>query len=111
MHIKNNMKTVFTSVLGALLILQLLNFSTVNSQRSFEPNDAASGPNVDAFWVNVTGAFENYIRDQSIAVNREWKRAVLRGQLKTKVSKRCLDVVERIIRKPLEERWSAQSKI
>lgn len=100
------MKKLFTFI----LVILLFHFSIVNSQRSFEPNDAASGPNVDAFWGNVTGIFEAYIRDQSITVNREWNRALVRGQLKAKVSEKCLAVVEKIIRSPLEEKWSAQSK-
>ena len=89
----------------------LISTTVTTAQRAFEPNDAASGPKVDAFWRNVTGKFEASVREQSSAVVRNWNRAVVKSGLKGKVSPKCLAVIERIIRRPLESRWSAQSKL
>ena len=100
----------FVLILAACSFCLLISTTVTTAQRTFEPNDAASGPKVDAFWRNVTGEFEASVREQSSAVVRNWNRAVVRSGLKGKVSSKCLAVIERIIRRPLESRWSAQSK-
>lgn len=105
--------SAFVLILAACSFCLLISTTVTTAQRTFEPNDAASGPKVDAFWRNVTGEFEASVREQSSAVVRNWNRAVVRGGggLKGKVSPKCLAVIQRIIRRPLESRWSAQSKL
>ena len=64
----------------------------------------------DKYWYNVTSAFEKHIRSKSLTAFREWNYAVGKGNLKSKVSRQCLDVIEHIIRHPLDQEWSARSK-
>ena len=110
------MKHLFTSstpiVLFLWLIWSISSNAVVNGERK------ASGPtklssdyinNADLYWSNVTGPIEKYVRSKSLEVFREWNSAIEKGDLRSKVSGPCLDVIEHIIRHPLEQEWSAKS--
>ena len=103
-----------------LLLLLLLTFTitfpngnVVHCQRKFDasaPVNRRVADDVNGFWANVTGALETTVQRQSLAVLHEWTQAVDREQLKYRVSKKCLAIVEQIIKQPLKQQWSAQSK-
>lgn len=67
-----------------------------------------------AYWSQLTGAWREAVQAQSEASWKRWKETVGGGEddatRKLGVSRRCAQVLEHMIRRPIEEEWTARSE-
>lgn len=68
--------------------------------------------NGDAYWSAMNAAFEGHLHQKSEAVEKRWAEVVAREELAKgeKVGKKCLDVLQYMISRPMETEWSAKSE-
>ena len=108
-----NISSLFFLIINLLPTIILL-----DSFISCEPNvrklnsdlSAAISITSDQYWKNVTKSIEHHIRNQSFQIYQKWNRILLKHDLRQKVNASCLNVIEHIIRNPLDQIWIAKSK-
>ena len=80
------------------------------SQDSELARSVAANPH--QYWSSLTDSLNSYVREKSEQTLRQWNQTVAQGSgLKGRVSTDCLDVLEYMIQHPLEQEWSAKSKL
>lgn len=71
----------------------------VNSQTKNDQNN---------YWLNLSNIFGQFIKEQSEIVYKNWLTAKAKTNIQNNVSKKCLDVIEHVIKNPIDEEWSAK---
>ena len=66
----------------------------------------------DQYWSAMSRAFDDYVRQRSEVIKRQWEKTVVKDDLVKggQVSQKCFDVLQEMINKPLETEWSAKSE-
>ncbi len=66
----------------------------------------------DQYWSAMNRAFDDYVRQRSEVIKRQWEKTVFSDDLVKggQVSQKCFDVLQEMIDKPLETEWSAKSE-
>lgn len=67
--------------------------------------------NVDVYWDRLTSTWREYVREQSEAAFKRWTVAREKSDnFAGKVSSQCGQVIEHMIRHPIDQQWSAKSE-
>ncbi len=68
--------------------------------------------NADQYWSTMNRAFDDYVRQRSEDIKRQWEKTVVKDDLvkRGQVSQKCFNVLKFMIDKPLETEWSAKSE-
>ena len=97
------------SPLDLLTVFRWTNGRTYGGYDNLSDYVTANG---DAYWSAINAAFEGYLHRKSEAAEKRWAEVVAREELVKgeKVGKKCLDVLQYMISKPMETEWSAKSE-
>lgn len=65
--------------------------------------------NLNDYWHNITLAFEGQVKTITSNVWHHWKEAIRKNDLQNKINPKCLNIIEHMIRNPLDNEWTLKS--
>ena len=107
--------TQFRSIVGCLILFVINIFIVVHCDigRRINIDDDLSrfiAENLDDYWQNMTRILQTNLWENNQQILERFKRIIVRDNLQNQIRSECLNIVEYMIRNPIEQEWTAKSK-